>query len=186
MNVVKKLTFLFFFLPILFVTASAGWRVDFFEVLDKEDNLLFRSPAALGHTFMTRYIHSVELTPVEDEYYVVSGKLWAWEERVRSSKAGMPSVRPEKGRYIQTPMWMIYQGGRMSWNEYYYRIGNDRLGLNQAVFQPFGLRNLYKIFPGKRLVVRVKRRPFLFTSTYFTDKLENAPTNVHPINTFKR
>ncbi|MEG1799349.1 MAG: hypothetical protein RR214_04120, partial [Synergistaceae bacterium] len=64
MSAFKKLTFLFLFLPILFITAAAGWRVDFFEVLDRNGTFLFRSPAALGHMFTTRYIHSVELTPV--------------------------------------------------------------------------------------------------------------------------
>ncbi len=186
MNSKKMGLVLFVIMPLLFMAAILGWRVDFFQVLDNGNRMLFSSPSAVGHKFTTRYIHSVELTPVEDEYYIVGGRLWAWEERVRSSKAGMPSVRPENGRYIETEKWMIFQGGRISWNEYYYRIGNDKLGLNQAMFEPYGLRNFYKIFPGKRLVVRVRTAPFMFAETYFANELSASPTNVQPINSFRR
>lgn len=165
-------------LPVLFLISLAGWRVDVFQILDGGADIVFQSPASLGHKFTTRYIHSVELTPVEDEYHVVGGKLWAWEERVRSSKAGMPSLRPRNGRYLETSEWMIYQGGRVSWHEYYYRIGNDVLGQNQVVWEPFGRRNFYEIFTGRRLTVRVVKKPFILAKFFRADELENAPMGV--------
>lgn len=182
MNTTKETVFMLLLLPLLFFTALAGWRVDFFRVLDAaSDETIFSAPAALGHKFTTRYIHSVELTPVEDEYYVVDGKLWSWEERVRSSKAGMPSVKPEYGRYIEDADWMIYQGGRLSWDTFYYRIGNKHLGLNQSTFEPFGRRNFYEIFPGRKLSVSVCRSPFLYSGVYFADRLKDAPEGMPAI-----
>ena len=174
-------------LPLLFFIALTGWRVDFFRLLDSvSGEVLFASPAALGHKFTTRYIHSVELTPVEDEYYVVDGKLWSWEERVRSSKAGMPSVRPEYGRYIENDQWMIYQGGRLSWETFYYRIGNEHLGLNQSSFEPFGRRNFYEIFRGRKLSVSVYKAPFLYSSVRFANSLMYAPEGVPAVERHTR
>jgi len=89
-----------FLLPILFLAALAGWRVDVFQMMSRNGDIIFESPTALGHEFTTRYIHSVELTPVEDEYRILGGKLWTWEERVRSTNAGLPFDRPEHGRFI--------------------------------------------------------------------------------------
>lgn len=165
-------------LPVLFAVALSGWRVDFFQVFDKKGALLFSSPAAVGHKFFTRYIHSVELTPVEDDYIVVDGKLWSWEERVRSSKAGMPSMVPNQGRFFEDDKWMTYQGGRISWSQYYYRVGDKRFGLNQAALEPFGRKNLYCIYPEQCLVVKISRAPFLFRGTYRTKTLALAPAGV--------
>ena len=165
-------------LPLLFAAALAGWRVDFFQVYDKGGSLPFSSPAAVGHKFFTRYIHSVELTPVEDDYIVVDGRLWSWEERVRSSKAGMPSMVPTQGKFFENSEWMTYQGGRISWNKYYYRVGDKHFGLNQAAFEPFGRKNFYLIFPGQCLVVKITRAPFLFSGIYRPRTLAKAPGNL--------
>lgn len=177
----RRIALLVLLMPALFLAAMPGWRVDFFQVFDQKGNLVFSSPSALGHKFSTRYIHSVELTPVEDDYIVVSGRLWSWEERVRSSKAGMPSMVPEQGRFLETSQWMIYQGGRISWKEYYYRVGNKQLGLNQFSFEPFGRKNAYVIFPGQRLSIKVKKEPFMFDGVYRAEALHNAPSGVPAI-----
>lgn len=186
MSHISYLMFLIFLLPILFLAALAGWRVDVFQMMSRNGDIIFESPTALGHEFTTRYIHSVELTPVEDEYRILGGKLWTWEERVRSTNAGLPFDRPEHGRFINSGQWMIFQGGRMSWKEYYYRIGNKKLGLNQAVFAPFGLRNLYDIFTGQLIIVKISKKPFFFTRFHRTDKLQKAPMGVPAIESFKR
>ena len=169
-------------LPVLFLIAVAGWRVDIFQISDSRHNIIFSAPTALGHKFTTRYIHSVELTPVEDEYRVLDGKLWAWEERVRSTNAGLPFDKPEYGKFIETDEWMVYQGGRMSWSVYYYRIGNKKLGLNQVCFEPFGRRNFFDIFPGERLIISVKKAPFMFAKMYRSKELQNAPMDLPAID----
>lgn len=142
-------------IPFLFAVSIAGWRVDYFQISDHEGQLIFSSPAANGNKFTTIYIHSVELTPVEDDYRIIGGSIWMWEERVRSSNAGLPSVKPVNGRFINNGELFIYQGGRRSVKEYYYRIGNQYFGLNQADFEPFGRKDLYKIFNGERLLISV-------------------------------
>ena len=129
-------------LPILFLTAAAGWRVDVFQMEDAGGSLIFQSPVSLGHTFTTRYIHSVELTPVEDEYKIAKGLLWTWEERVRSTNAGLPFDKPKYGRFMDNGEWMIFQGGRMSWKEYYYRVGNKNIGRNFERFSVTFLRSV--------------------------------------------
>ena len=173
--------FLLLSLPILFLTAAAGWRVDVFQLEGPEGKLIFQSPVSLGHRFTTRYIHSVELTPVEDEYKVAGGLLWTWEERVRSTNAGLPFDRPRYGRFIDTGEWMIFQGGRMSWKEYYYRIGNNKIGRNQVMLEPFGRRKFIELFAGERLVVRIRKMPLISAEFYRTDILESAPMGVPPM-----
>jgi hypothetical protein len=168
-------------LPVLFLLALAGWRVDVFEISDSRQNIIFSAPAALGHKFITRYIHSVELTPVEDEYMVIAGRLWTWEERTRSTNAGLPFGKPKYGKFIATGDWMIYQGGRMSWTTYYYRVGNKKLGLNQAAFEPFGRKNFFDLFPGERLIISVRRTPYIFTAIYRSAALIGAANDVPAI-----
>ena len=169
-----------FSLPILFLMAAVGWRVDVFQIAGSDGTLIFQSPVSSGHKFTTRYIHSVELTPVEDDYKIVKGLIWTWEERVRSTNAGLPFDKPRYGRFIDTDKWMIFQGGRMSWKEYYYRVGNKNLGQNQFTLEPFGRRNFYALFTGERLVVRVLKMPLYSAKFYRTEILEQAPMGVPP------
>ncbi|MDD4159442.1 MAG: DUF1850 domain-containing protein [Synergistaceae bacterium] len=172
--------FLVLSLPVLFLTAAAGWRVDVFQMKDTDGRLIFQSPVSLGHKFTTRYIHSVELTPVEDEYKIAGGLLWTWEEKVRSTNAGLPFSKPRYGRFIDTGEWMIFQGGRMSWKEYYYRVGNKHIGRNQMTLEPFGRRNFYELFTGERLVIRVLKMPLIYARLYRTEILQKAPMGVPP------
>ena len=72
----------------LSAAAVAGWRVGALTLADdKAGRAVFVLPAANGYRFTTGYTHSVELTPVEDEYTVAGGALWNWQERVKSSNA---------------------------------------------------------------------------------------------------
>ncbi len=173
--------FLIISLPVLFLAAVAGWRVDVFQMTASDGSMIFQSPVSLGHKFTTRYIHSVELTPVEDEYKILNGLLWTWEERVRSTNAGLPFDKPRYGRFIDTGEWMIFQGGRMSWKEYYYRIGNKNIGRNQITLEPFGRRNFYELFEGERLVIRIIKMPIALARFYRTETLQRAPMGVPPM-----
>ena len=181
MKNISQCIFLILSLPILFMTAAAGWRVDVFQMEDAGGSLIFQSPVSLGHTFTTRYIHSVELTPVEDEYKIAKGLLWTWEERVRSTNAGLPFDKPKYGRFMDNGEWMIFQGGRMSWKEYYYRVGNKNIGRNQITLEPFGRRNFFELFEGERLIIRILKMPLISAKFYRTEILERAPMGVPPM-----
>ncbi len=179
----RKIAFnllLAFSIPILTLIALAGWRVDVFQITDSDEKLIFQTPVSLGHKFTTRYIHSVELTPVEDEYRIVYGQLWTWEERVRSTNAGLPFDKPRHGRFLNTGRWMIFQGGRMSWKEYYYRVGNKSVGRNQFALEPLGLKNFYELYEGERLTIRIAKIPFYRAEFYRAALLEDTPAGTLP------
>lgn len=165
--------FILFFLLSLAVS-MAGWRVDSLLFLDKEENVLFSLPMACGQRFTTVYIHSVELTPVEDEYMVKDGAIWSWQERVKSSNAGMPFLKPERGKYIKSGDWMIFQGGRIRWERYHLRVGGERFGRNRLIIEPFGGADLYRVFPGERLTVTAKSAPLLFSRGIGVEKIYPA------------
>lgn len=125
-------------------------RVDFFRIAT-QDETLFASPVRAGTPFSTTYIHSVQLTPVVDEYRIAGGRIWSWEERVQSHNAGLPFDAPEHGRFIVDPPWMIVQGGRTSTQRIAYRVGTESLGRNLWHLPPFDEFEAYKKFPGKRV-----------------------------------
>lgn len=168
-------------LPFFFALSLAGWRVDNFLIFNGAGDLVLSATAANGNKFTTRYIHSVELTPIEDEYRIVDGKIWMWEERVRSSGAGLPSMRPKNGRFLASGGWLIYQGSRNPVSQYYYRIGNQYFGLNQADFAPFGRKDFYKIYTGEKLLVKVEAKSLFLARPYAEEKLANAPVNASPV-----
>ena len=150
----------------LFVIASFGWRIDMLTFADREGKVLFSAPSPFGGHFITTYVHSVELTLVEDEYILLDGKIWVWQERVKSSNAGIPCLPPEHGRFIQTKEWLIFQGGRKSWEKYYLRVGNEKFGRNELILSPYGRADLFKTFPGIRLTVSAEEKPLLYASKY--------------------
>lgn len=144
---------LIFTLPAAFLAAADGWRVDGLSITDREGGVVFRAPVPFSFRFTTSYIHSVELTPVEDEYAVTGGRIWTWQERVKSSNAGMPSLKPEGGIYINTAEWLIFQGGRIPCERFFLRVGNSRFGLNKLKIRPFGEASLFSLLPGERLSI---------------------------------
>ena len=111
----------------------------------------FREAAPLGFFYRTRIIHSVQLTPVEDEYLVQEGRIWAWRERIMSHNAGLPSLPPERGRFLFEPPWMILEGTGESWKSILYRVGTAELGKNELFTPTTGWRNLWGQFGGQRL-----------------------------------
>lgn len=178
----KTTFFLILISSFFFMISLAGWKVSFLEISSKKSGTIISTPCPDGQKINTRYIHSVELTPVEDYYIITGDKMWSWEEKVRSSKAGMPQEVPVNGRFIDTGEWLIYQGGRIFWDIYFYRIGDKNLGLNQADIHPYGLKDFYKIFTGERLVVEIKHKPFLYSKPFLSDKFREAPSGVKKIN----
>ncbi|MBP7079077.1 MAG: DUF1850 domain-containing protein [Synergistales bacterium] len=133
----------------LFMACAPVWVL---EISSGKEVLLSR-PTPVGFPFMTRYIHSVEKTPVEDDYRVVSGRIWAWEERVVSHNAGLPVVTPRNGRLISDGEWFRFRGGRSSWRKYYYRVGDDSIGRNilQLPGELPTIHELFRTYPSKRL-----------------------------------
>lgn len=179
----SKQTFCLILLASLFFTLSlAGWKVSFLKITGKKSGTVIYTPCPDGQRICTRYIHSVELTPVEDYYIITGDRMWSWEERVRSSKAGMPQEVPVNGRFIDTGEWLIYQGGRIFWDVYFYRIGDEHFGLNQAYIHPYGLKNFYKTFTGERLTVSITHRPYLYTRPFISEKFRLSPSGVEKIN----
>jgi hypothetical protein len=136
------------------------------------DAPLFAASAPLGQEFATEYIHSVQLTPVQDTYRIVNGRIWSWRERVQSHNAGLPFARPPFGRFRMNPPWMVIEGGRQSWEEIFLRVGNTALGRNVFSYGVEAPRTaLYERFPGKRLQLSIERHPLitLFHSKQFPD-----------------
>jgi hypothetical protein len=133
-------------------------NVNYLEIRHGDDVLL-ASPVSFGAPFSTSYIHSVQLTPVIDEYRILGRHIWSWEERVQSHNAGLPFDAPVYGRFIMNPPWMIVRGGRMSTAGIAYRVGTEIFGQNRWSLPPFEEIAAYKMYPGLRvdIVVTVKK-----------------------------
>jgi hypothetical protein len=125
-----------------------------------EQGVVLASPLSGGRPFITAYIHSVQLTPVIDEYRIVQGKIWGWEERVKSHNAGLPFSAPEHGRFIMAPPWMIVQGGRRAEERIAYRVGNAELGRNTWLLPPFGELPAYTLFASNRVYIEASVKKF--------------------------
>ncbi|MDO4952752.1 MAG: DUF1850 domain-containing protein [Synergistaceae bacterium] len=149
---------------LIFTAALAGWRVDFL-MISADGNSLCSLPAAQGQRLIAQYVHSVEKTDVEDEYVVTGGKLWTWEEKVKSSNAGMPSVLPKYMSFLNSGGKMIFRGGRLAHETLNLRIGNKTFGRNKLRIPPFETAELYKTLPGRRLELTIVRRPYLYGRT---------------------
>lgn len=105
----------------------------------------------LGRSFVYRYIHSVERTPVEDIYYAMGGRLHEWRTRTRSHNAGLPWQAPQQGRFLSEGPWLVLEGGRNSWEELRVRVGDEYFGRNELLIEAYPRMELYKKFPGESL-----------------------------------
>lgn len=145
---------------LVFFVASSP--VDVLVISDRETDVFF-VPVPVGARFMLTYIHSVEKTPVEDDYRVVGERIWSWEERVLSQNAGMPFVTPRNGRLIMDGEWLRFRGGRYAWDQLFYRVGNETLGINEFIgFSPWSSHyKLFILFPSKRLRFSVSKFPLI-------------------------
>ncbi len=138
--------------------AVAAWPISVVSLRRENGMEAFSAPVPEGWTLTSRIIHSLERTPVEDEYRVVSGKIWQWEERFRSNNAGLPTEIPVQGRFLSSSGWFIARGGRNRWEILHYRVGNSDLGRNIVFPGGFKALNLFEDFPGERLTFSVTER----------------------------
>jgi len=141
---------LYFLLP--------SWHANYFEIAEPDGRAVLSSPLANGDSFVTVYIHSVQLSPVIDDYRVVGGKLWSWEERVQSHNAGLPFDAPKHGRFLLAPPWMIVQGGRRAHDAIILRVGDEEFGQNTWRLPPRPEEEAFRTHPGKRLILRASVR----------------------------
>ena len=147
--------------------ALAAWPVSVFSIRGENGAEAFSTPVPEGWTLTSRIIHSLERTPVEDEYRVVSGRIWQWEERFRSNNAGLPTEIPAQGHFRSDSGWFITSGGRNHWETLHYRVGNSELGRNVIFPGGFPPLKLFEDFPGEKMTFSVTETPlghFLWVS----------------------
>ncbi len=156
----RTLLFLFSLFLLSLGIALATWPVSAISISTDKGNVIFCGPIPEGWTFTSRIIHSLEKTPVEDEYRVVSGRIWQWEERFQSNNAGLPTEAPENGRFVSAPGWFIIRGGRNRWDALRYRVGSGGLGRNILTLEGFGQIRAFEKYPGERLLIEVRPVPF--------------------------
>lgn len=123
------------------------------------DGVSLSAPLPNGASFTTTYVHSVEGTPVVDEYRIVGGSIWGWEERVRSHNAGLPFGAPEHGSFVVNSDWMIVRGGRRPADNIAYRVGNAEIGRNIWELPPFRV-NAFEEYPSRRVFIESSIRKF--------------------------
>ncbi len=153
----KKLTgFAWFLLACLFfLLFSLVSSVPRVVLKNERGELLFSFLLFPGDYFETEYIHSVQLCPVIDRYYVFNRTLFLWEERTQSTGAGLPFEAPVRGRFVNSDSWYRYIGGGRLFGRLYIRIGNEEFGRNVLRLPDKTEINLFELFPGKRLVLQI-------------------------------
>jgi hypothetical protein len=132
-----------------------------FLVVTNADTTLLAYPILPGQFVVTRYIHSVELTPVEDVFVIRGGVLWQWEERVKSHNAGLPVAPSRNGRFLTKDGWFVFQGGRARFPIIHYRVGTAELGVNELFLPPSIVLKLYEKVPQERLRLFVAMSPLV-------------------------
>lgn len=132
--------------------------VNYFTVKGRGE-LLYSCPMPNGYSFVTTYIHSLERTPVQDDYRFVSGQIWGWEEWTKSLNAGLPSAMSSGFKFIVSNQWMITRGGRRS-GAINYRVGTDVFGRNVWRLNPWDEINIFEKYPKYRLSFEASAVPF--------------------------
>ena len=149
------------FLLLLLPVIVAGWPLDVLEIrkigpgTSMDGDTVYIVPVLLGRGVTNTIIHSVQLTPVIDEYRIQEGRIWAWQEKILSHNAGLPSLKPERGRFTYDPPWMIVEGTGAAWENFVYRVGTETLGKNELCVSPHPCRELWREMPGARLLFQV-------------------------------
>jgi hypothetical protein len=127
------------------------------------------SPLNSRESFILEYIHSVEKTPVQSEYRVLSGKIRQWEERFLSHNAGLPTEAFHHGRFVMHRKWMILRGGGIAVERLRYRVGDEEFGKNR-LFLPGGSPvRLFETHPRQVLEFSAETTslPMCFLSRFF-------------------
>ncbi|MDR2123817.1 MAG: DUF1850 domain-containing protein [Desulfovibrio sp.] len=146
-------------LAVLEAAALCFWPMDAFTVKGPE-GVVFSAPAGLGQEYRTRYIHSVQLTPVIDVYRILQGQIRQRQEWTRSHNAGLPSVAPQNGRFVSSPPWMVMEGGG-AWRQLNLRVGDKDVGRNEFAYGRGAWIPLYRDHAGQRLEFSVTRMTLL-------------------------
>jgi len=148
--------------------------VNYFTVTGR-GRLLLSSPMPNAYSFVTTYIHSLERTPVRDDYRFVSGKMWNWEEWTRSLNAGLPSVLPPHTVFLDSPPWMIYRGGRRGTKTIFYRIGTEQFGRNLWKLAPWKEINIFEKYPSYRTALETSVVPLGEAALFGFDTIHDQP-----------
>ena len=126
------------------------------SVFTDDGKKAFSFTAYLGSPFSTGYIHSVQLCPVVDVFYVQEGAIWLWEERTQSTNAGLPTEAPRLGKFMHAAPWYRYLGGRRAFHSFRLRVGDSLLGRNVLQLPNRRKIFLFELFPRDVLTFRVK------------------------------
>ena len=126
--------------------------VESLAIRSSDGSLIRACPVAPGNSFMLSFIHSVEKTPVESEFRVLSGKVRQWEERFLSHNAGLPTEAPPNGRFIMEKKWMVLRGGGLAVKSFRYRVGNGQFGRNFMVLPDGTKIVLFEEYSGRALL----------------------------------
>jgi hypothetical protein len=127
------------------------WPVDALILRGDDEKIVFHEAILPGRGFATRYTHSLELSPVEDEYIVQNGLIRQWRSRIQSHSAGLPILTLARGRVYMEPPWIVFEGAIISFTDFYLRVGTESLGRNYLRIGAAPWLPLYRDFPGKRL-----------------------------------
>lgn len=132
--------------------------------LSEERGTWLRVPAPLGQMLVTSYVHSVQKTPVQDEYVLSGGWIWQWQEKSKSHNAGLPTEPPRNGSFRNETGWFVFRGGRMKWKTLVIRVGSNRIGLNRIGFAPPWddvSYDLFEVLPERIVYLQVYEMPFV-------------------------
>ncbi|GHV29934.1 hypothetical protein FACS1894167_09950 [Synergistales bacterium] len=149
------------------------------SVSGDDGRVILSAPMRMGELFTAEYIHSVQLTPVVDEYAVLQGRIWGWRELTMSHNAGLPFAEPEHGRFVSDAPWMIIQGGRRAEERIAYRVGTSKFGRNVWLLPPFGEIWIHEKIPSRRVFIEasVKRSG---SAAAINQTAEAAASDRHP------
>jgi len=133
------------------------WPIDALTLRDDDGRTVLRAAMPPGCEFATLYIHSVELSPVEDTYFVQDGLIRQWRSRVQSHNAGLPIATLARGRVYMDAPWIVFEGAIASLTSFALRVGNEHIGRNHLRIGQNPWQPLYRTLPGKRLHLAASR-----------------------------
>ena len=146
------------FALLLMIPSVMFWPVDTLVIRDARGNVVLSARMPLGRSFETQYLHSVQLTPVEDLYFVRDGLIRQWQTRIQSQNAGLTSVALPESRFRLEQPWMIFEGALLSLSDFALRVGNTVIGQNYLRIGNGKWMPLFQAFSGERLYLETERK----------------------------
>ena len=150
-NIWKSCVGLICFALLAALPAMLFWPVDMLTIQDDKGQNVLRVAMLPGNTFATCYIHSVQLSPVVEEYFVQEGLIWLWRAHVQGQNAGLPTQAPTRGHMYFNEPWVVFEGALNSFSSYALRVGNEKFGRNHLRIGQGPWQALYQTLPNKRL-----------------------------------